>query len=213
MTEKNKPKDLKKSKTVPKRQNIGTNVTPMTKPQVEHEYKLSLMRECQIYGKQYAECKEYFRSKGFSLGTTQFKLLRAELKNTKSAKEWFSKEALYVIEEDHMISVERIRKYEEKLVNISHKLIKEDDFETNVEYSTDKSGIVKLRVRNYNTELFLKIISEFKSIQEVKTKMFSATPLVQEMMEVHARQEEDSQILSKPAIQPKIEKEKDIETK
>ena len=175
----------------------------MTKPAVEHAYKLSLMRECQIYGKLFPEAKEYFKSKGFTLGHTQFTHLRNELKSTKTAENWFSKEALYVIEEDHMLSVERLRKYEDKLVAISNDLIKDDDFETTVKYDTDKSGAVKVRVRNYNTELYLKIISEFKSIQETKTKMFGATPLVQELMEVHRRQEEEHDAPTQPVATTK----------
>ena len=132
--------------------------------------------------------------------------LRNELKSSKNAKNWFSKEALYIIEEDHMISVERIRTIEDKLVNEMLKLVKEDEFETSVSYSTDSSGVVKLRVKNYNLELLIKLTAQFQSLQETKTKMFSATPMVQEMMEVHARQQEESQA---PPISAKRE-EKEI---
>ena len=204
MTESKKSKPTEKSKNGAKSRKSPTKHGGMTNKELEHQYKLSLMRECMVYGKDYRETKSYFNDRGFTLGKTQFTELRTELRGVKSARNWFSSEALYMLEQDHMISVERIRKYEDKLVNISNRLIEEDDFETSVNYDTDKSGIVKLRVRNYNTELFLKIISEFKSIQETKTKMFSATPLVQEMMEVHRQQEAEKDIVTQPA---KTEKE------
>ncbi|MCH7648864.1 MAG: hypothetical protein IIA83_09685 [Thaumarchaeota archaeon] len=40
----------------------------------------------------------------------------------------------------------------------------------------------------------LRLIAEFRALQETKTKMFAATPLVQEMMEVHRRQEENENL-------------------
>jgi len=131
---------------------------------MKHPYKLSLMRDCQIFGKGYEESKKYFKSKGFTLGSTQFTDLRNELKSANHAKNWFSKEALFVIEEDHMLSIERIRSMESDLVN---------------EYwNTD------------NVNLKIRIIAQFESLQLTKTKMFSCTPMVQEMLEAHRRQED-----------------------
>jgi len=142
----------------------GTKNDQLTKTQIEHSYKLGLMRDCQIFGKGFTESKAYFKSKGYSLGRTQFTELRKELKSAKFAKDWFSKEALYVIEEDHMLSTERIRILENDLM---------------AEYFKAKG-----------VELKLKIMSQFESIQNTKTKMFSATPLVQSLMEVHRQHEE-----------------------
>ena len=145
-------------------QKSGIKNGQLTKTQIEHYYKQELMRDCQIYGKGFAESKDYFKSKGFSLGRTQFTELKNELKSSKSAKDWFSKEALYLIEEDHMLSVERIRSMESDLVN---------------EYwNTD------------NVNLKIRIIAQFESLQMTKTKMFSCTPMVQEMLEAHRRQED-----------------------
>jgi len=136
----------------------------LTKTELEHQYKIGLMRDCQIYGKAYKDSKEYFKSKGYTLGRTQFAELKKELKSSNSAKNWFSKEALFVIEEDHMLSVERIRSMESDLVN---------------EYwNTD------------NVNLKIRIIAQFESLQLTKTKMFSCTPMVQEMLEAHRRQED-----------------------
>ena len=160
MTEDKKPKASKEIKSGNKSQNIETKHGKMTKPEVEHAYKLALTRDCQIYGKLLPEAKIYFKSKGFTLGHTQFTALRNELKSTKTAKDWFSKEALYIIEEDHMISVERIRALEDKLVNEMNKLISDDEFDTIVQYSSDASGVVKLRVKNYNLELLIKLTAQ-----------------------------------------------------
>ncbi len=137
--------------------------TVLTKTELEHKYKLGLMRECQIYGKSLKECKIYFGGKGFSLSKTQFTSLRNELKSRKSAKNWFSNEALYVMEEAHMISVETGRKLEEDIIL---KYWKTDELDEK-----------------------LKIISQWESLQMTMTKMYSATPMVQELMEVHSRQE------------------------
>lgn len=142
----------------------GTKNDQSTKTQITHYYKLGLMRDCQIFGKDFTESKTYFKSKGYSLGRTQFTELRKELKSAKFAKDWFSKEALYVIEEDHMLSTERIRILENDLM---------------AEYFKTKG-----------VELKLKIISQFESLQMTKSKMFSATPLVQSLMEVHRQEEE-----------------------
>ena len=138
-------------------------VTVLSKHELEHKYKLGLMRECQIYGKSLKECKIYFGDKGYSLSKTQFTALRNELKSRKSAKNWFSKEALYIIEEDHMIQVETGRAITADLVK---------------EYWSTEDINEKIR-----------IASEWESLTLTMTKIYSATPMVQELMEVHARQE------------------------
>jgi hypothetical protein len=137
----------------------------LTKTELEHQYKLGLMRDCQIYGKSLKECKIYFAGKGYSLSKTQFTGLRNELKSQKSAKNWFSREALYVIEEDHMISVETGRAMVTDLVNEYWSATELDDK--------------------------LSIVARWESLQVTLTKMFSATPMVQELMEVHRRQEQE----------------------
>ncbi len=199
MTEETKSKASHKSKNASISQPTSQKMTPV---QLAHQYKLTLANDCKIFGKDYKESQLYFIDHGFKLGETQWKQLRKELKSTKRAKNWFSKEALYAIEDDHMLSVERIRSLEDKLVNEMNKLISDDDFDTVVSYSTDTSGIVKLRVKNYNLELLMKLVAQFQSLQETKTKMFSATPMVQEMLEVHRRQEEEEQT---PPTMPKKE--------
>jgi len=138
-------------------------VNVLSKHELEHKYKLGLMRECQIYGKPLKECKIYFGDKGYSLSKTQFTALRNELKSRKSAKNWFSNEALFAMEESHMISVEAGRKMEADLV---------------LEYWECEDVNKKIR-----------IVAQWESLQMTMTKMYSATPMVQELMEVHARQE------------------------
>jgi hypothetical protein len=162
----------------------------LSKSELEHKYKIELIRNCQIYGKSFKEAKAYFAAQGFSLSSSHWKNLKKELTTRTSAKEWFSKEALYIIEEDHMNSVERIRSIESLIVKQIHKLMGEGDFDTKVHFDTTDKG-VKQRVENYNTELLIKLTSQFESIQMTKTKMFSATPMVQELIEVHARQEQE----------------------
>jgi len=137
-----------------------------------HEVKLSLMRDCEIYGKSFKEKQVYFKSKGYSLSQAQSTRLTQELHSTERTKNWFSKEALYVIEEDHMLSVERIRSLEDKLLE-----------QFDVIYTKTKKSIQEIH-------LLIKLIAQFQSLQETKTKMFSATPMVQELMEVHRQHEE-----------------------
>jgi len=144
----------------------------LSKTELEHKYKVGLMRECQIYGKSLKECKIYFGDKGFSLSKTQFTALRNELKSRKSAKNWFSKEALYVMEESHMISVETGRKLEEDIM---------------LEYWNTNDIDEKL-----------KIISQWESLQMTMTKMYSCTPMVQELMEVHRREEDEENKTAEP---------------
>jgi len=156
----------------PKAQLTGTQRSPLTKTDLEHQYKMELMRDCQIYGKSLKECKLFFGDKGYSLSKSLFTTLRNELKSRKSSKNWFSKEALFAVEEDHMISVDRIRKVEDVLVKQLLTLMDEDKFETSVNFDTDKDGIVKLRVRNYNLELLIKLTSAFESSSLSKSIVF-----------------------------------------
>ncbi len=190
MTEKNLPD---KDQNGPSRSLKGG----LSKSELEHKYKVELVRSCQIYGKSYKEAKSYFAAQGFTLGSTLWKKLRLELTTRKSAKEWFSKEALYVIEEDHMNSVERIRSIESIIVAQIHKLMGEGDFDTKVHFDTSDEG-VRQRVENYNLELLIKLTATFESIQKTKTDMFSCTPMVQEMMEVRARQDQENEPASPP---------------
>lgn len=173
----------------------------LTKKQVEHAYKLSLMRECQIYGKSYEECKLYFESKGFSLGESQFFELRKELKSADNAKEWFSKEALYVIEEDHMLSVQRIRMMEDRILK-EFEQVAATNFYKYLNAGTEEQEII--RNKAHDGHFLLRIIGEFRALQEIKTKMFSATPMVQELMEVHRRQEEEQNAPPQPVKTEKV---------
>lgn len=183
----NKKKGSKNRNTVSKHGDL-------TKKKLEHQYKLALMRDCQIYGKTYEATQAYFKSKGFTLGTTQFTDLKNQLKETQNAKEWFSKEALFAIEEDHMLSVERIRMMENRLLE-EFEQVAATTFYKYINAGTKEQELIK--DKSHDANLLLRIIAQFQALQETKTKMFSATPLVQEVMEVHARQEEETQQPSK----------------
>jgi len=160
------------------------------KASLKHKLKLELMRTCKIYGKSFEESKAYFKLKGFELGETTFTDLRTELKTRDSAQGWFSNEALFVIEEDHQLSVERIRMMEDRLLQEFEQLAA-TNYYTYKNKGTEQQELIRNKVHDVNA--LLRVIAQFQTLQETKTKMFSATPLVQEIMEVHARQEEESQ--------------------
>jgi len=185
-----------------KHQPIGKQRRSKTKPQIEHELKLEVMRTCQIYGKSYEATEVYFKSKGFTLGSTQFTELRNELKSRENAKEWFSKEALYLIEEDHMLSVERIKMMEDRLLE-EFEQVSATTYYKYINEGTDEQELIRNKAHDVNA--LLRIIAQFESLQETKTKMFSATPLVQEIMEVHAQQEDE-----KSYVPPKEEKKQAV---
>ncbi len=168
-----------------------------TKASLKHDLKLELMRTCKIYGKSYEESKAYFQLKGLELGETVFTELRNELKSRDSAKGWFSNEALFVIEEDHQLSVERIRMMEDRLLQEFEQLAATSYYKY-INANTEQQELVKNKA--HDTNALIRVIAQFQSLQETKTKMFSATPLVQEVMEVHAQQEEEQ---TKPILNPK----------
>jgi len=153
-----------------------------------HKYKLSLMRECIIYGKSFKETQIFFKSRGVSLSQSQYTRLKQELMSAKLAKNWFSKEALFVIEEDHQLSVERIRMIEDRLMQ-EFEQVASTSFYNNWDI---KKPNQKLTInKNHDGNYMLKLITVFMALQEIKTKMFGATPLVQELMDVHRQQEEN----------------------
>lgn len=201
MTESKNTKVSKKSKSGDKHRVSRTKGAHLTKQALDHEYRILLMKDCMIYGKSYDACKLYFESKGLTLGTTNFSDLRNEVKSAKNTKQWFSKEALFVIEEDHMLSVERIRKMEDRLLE-EFESVAATNFYKYLNAGTEEQQVV--RNKAHDAQLLLRIIAQFQSLQETKTKMFSATPLVQEMMEVHAQHEEEKDIVTTP---DKTEKE------
>ena len=159
----------------------------LSKTELEHKYKVGLMRECQIYGKSLEDSKLYFNSKGYSLSKSQSTELKKELKSSKMAKNWFSKEALFVIEEDHMLSVERIRMMEDRLME-EFEQVSSTSFYNNWDITKPNQKLT--RNKNHDADLLIKIIAQFESLQLTKTKMFSCTPMVQEMLEAHRRQED-----------------------
>jgi len=158
------------------------------------------MRDCQIYGKSLEDSKLYFNSKGYSLSKSQATKLKKELKSVKNSKEWFSKEALFVIEDDHKLSVERIRVMEDRLMQ-EYEQVSSTSFYNNWDIQNPNQELTINK--NHDANLLLKIIAQFQSLQESKTKMFSATPMVQELMAVHAQQEEEA---NNPTIPDKTEK-------
>lgn len=202
MTTKKKPNPTHHSKDGSKSQKTGTKHGNMTKTQVEHAYKLSLMRDCQIYGKLLEASKLYFESKGFTLGHTQFTNLKNELKSADNAKAWFSKEALFVIEEDHMLSVERIRMMEDRLLQ-EFEQVAATNFYKYLNAGTKEQEVI--RNKAHDGQFMLRLIAEFRALQEIKTKMFSATPFVQELMEVHRMHEEEQSAPTRPPAPTKKE--------
>jgi len=206
MATKKKPKTTHQSKDGDKSQKSGTKHGEKTKPQLEHMVKLALMRDCNMYGKKYEAAEAYFQLKGFTLGRTQFTDLRNELKSADNAKEWFSKEALFVIEEDHMLSVERIRMLEDRIME-EFEQVAATNFYKYLNAGTDEQEII--RNKAHDGQFMLRLVAQFQSLQETKTKMFSATPLVQELMEVHRMHEEEHNT-PEPT---KPEKETPLETK
>lgn len=182
------------TKNTPKGEELNWNNA--TRAQILHQYKIGLVRECMIYGKSLKETQKYFASKGLKISKKSWQNYRNELKSAKSAKDWFSKEAMYAMEEDHMLAVESARRIEDKIKNILSRLLNEDDFDTKVDYATKSDGQVIQRVTNYNTELLIRLSGEFRAMQETKTKLFSATPMVQEMLEVHRRRKEEDDLLN-----------------
>ncbi len=167
----------------------------MTPKQMEHEVKLSLMRDCKLYGKSVEATIAYFTSKGYNLGHTQYTDLTKELKSARMAIQWFDKEALYVIEQDHMLSTERIRMMENRLLE-EFEQVAATNFYKYINEGKDEQEII--RNKSHDANLLLRIITSFESLQLTKTKMFSAAPLVQEMMEVHRMHEDEAQIITKP---------------
>lgn len=171
------------------------NTKRKSKATLKRELKLELMRTCKIYGKSYDETKAYFKLKGFELGETVFTELRTELKSRNAAEGWFSNEALYVIEEDHQLSVERIRLMEDRLLQEFEQLAATNYYKYINEGKPEQELI---RNSAHDVNALLRVIAQFQSLQETKTKMFSATPLVQEVMEVHAQQEEEESKINIP---------------
>jgi len=160
-----------------------------------HKYKLSLMRECIICGKSFRETQIFFKSRGISLSQSQYTRLKNELKSAKYAKNWFREEALYVIEQDHMLSVECIRMMEDRLMQ-EFEQVSSTSFYNNWDITKPNQKLT--RNKNHDADLLLKIIAQFQSLQETKTKMFGATPLVQELMEVHRREEDEANMTAEP---------------
>jgi len=200
MVEDSKPKPKKEKKNGGKERKTPKKHGGYTNRELEHQVKLGLMRECMIYGKGFEASKAYFEFKGFTLGSTQFTELRNEIKSAQNAKEWFSKEALFVIEEDHMLSVERIRIMEDRLLQ-EFEQVASTNFYKYINAGTKEQEIIRNKAHDVNA--LLRIIQQFQSLQETKTKMFSATPLVQEIMEVHRRQEAESKIVNEEQKQEK----------
>lgn len=152
-----------------------------------HEYKLLLIRECLMFGKSFKDTQIFFKSRGISQSQSQYTRLKNELKSDKISKEWFGKEIEYVIENDHRLSVERIRLVEDRLMQEFEQVSSTSYYEN---FHTAKSHQELKRNKNHDSGALIRLSSEIRAIQETKTKLFSATPFVQELMEVRIRHEE-----------------------
>jgi len=136
--------------------NVKKDSKKKKKQDVIRELKLALVRECQIWGKSYIETREYFKLQGYTLSRGNWHKMKNELASTRFAKEWFSREALNAMEHDHMISVERIRQMENRLLQ---------DFENiagtaYVSYAdADEKTKTAIRQRSH---ILLKIIAQFE---------------------------------------------------
>jgi len=147
---------------------------------LRHQLKLHYMKDCVFYGKSIRETQEYFKSKGESLSISNYTMLKKQVFSVENQKHWFSREALFVMEEDHRNSVERIRNLENHLVMRIHKIMEKKD-----------PDIEELH-------LFIRLMAEFRATQETKSKLFSATPQVQELMTIHRQQLEETNIVNSP---------------
>lgn len=162
----------------------------MTNKQMEHELKICLIRECEIYGKKFKEAQKYFHDKGIEIGHTQWKALRKEIRSARGAQNWFTDEALIVLESDHKLSLHRTLQIENGLVDEIFRLQK-------IENKSPQEF-----------HMYIKSITQFESMQETKTKMFSATPMIQEIMAVHEQQKEEQDLLKSQRRAQQIEDSK-----
>lgn len=172
-----------------------SSIKDLTKKELFHELKIEYIRYCVIYNKTFKETQEFFKAKKISLSESTWRTLKLEIHNSKYAKNWFSKEALYVIEQDHMISVERIKIMDNQLFS---------EFIT-LQKTFDKTP--------EDIALLLSIVARYQAVQETKTKMFSATPMVQEMAEIRDRRESEDELWNTPVVHiTKTNNKKKVET-
>ena len=157
----------------------------------KHKLELEYMRSCIIFGKKYAAAKAYFEANGLRLGESKFYELKSEVKSSKASQDWFAKEAIWVIEDDHKLSVERIRMLEDRLM-AEFEQVSATNFYTYINEGTEEQQLIK--DKSHDANLLLRIIAQFQALQETKNKMYSATPLVQEIMEIQKRHEQESEL-------------------
>ena len=149
------------------------------------------MRTCLIFGKHFQAAKQYFKANGLNLGETKFYDLKNELQSPKASEDWFSKEAIWVIQDDHKLSVERIRMLEDRLME-EFQQVASTSFYTYMNEGEEQKQLIQNEA--HDAQLLLRIIAQFQSLQETKNKMYSATPLVQEIMEIQKRQEQEIEL-------------------
>lgn len=172
------------------------------KSTITHQKKLEIMRTCHIFRKSVDETIEYFQKRGYSISARTCARLKAELLAENYAEMWFSRDALEEIEKDHMLSWATIKMMEDRLVK-EFEQVSSTPFYDYINEGTDKQKLV--RNKSHDSDLMIRLVAQFESLQNTKTKMASATPLVAEVMEIHRRQTRENENMHdapKEMIQP-----------
>ena len=158
----------------------------------KHKLELEHVRHCILFGKKFKTGGEaYFIAQKMKIGASKFRDLKEEIQSEGAKREWFAKEALLVIEEDHQLSVERIRMMEDRLLQ-EFEQVASTSFYAYSNESENQQELIKNE--SHDAQLLLRIIAQFQSLQETKDKMYSATAMVQEMSEIQKRREEEEDL-------------------
>ena len=153
-----------------------------TKAQIERKLKLEYTKECMFYGFKYPAAKNFFISKGINPPSRAlYKQLKEKVRKDRNQSTWYSKDALLLMEEDHQKSIARAMLMEERL-------IADDDLLEEVQMDEDMKESQKQMFINIKSQARSTIYKNWRELQDIKSKMFNATPLVTEIVEVHRRQ-------------------------
>jgi len=156
--------------------NSRRKMNSVTKKQLEHEVKLSLVRHCRIWRYSVRFALEYCKSQGYPMGEASYHRLKQELNTTLLQGKEFTQQALANLQTVHGDSLELI----DKGLDVAIKELR--DLSSTPVYNVveDKSTGIKTSVINkaHNSRTVFAALTKMTELLQARDETILATPVI-----------------------------------
>jgi hypothetical protein len=161
----------------------GRNLVKEHKATLAKKMKVEMIRYCMVWNYNEKQAVTYFAKRGVKLSIPYYYELKEEYLSDDATKGWYTEQALFAMETTHKQSIEQLNEIIKITLNEIEQL-----------QSTDVYLDEKLN-EEHNSIGLAKMIDTLTKLIAQRDDMLAATPIVQGIMNKHAKEQEKSMVV------------------